>query len=56
MSQDIQDNHSNDEDVGLFIGKKVVNEVKFKFFTSPRMLSISYNYKSVVTSGKDFSY
>lgn len=51
LSQDIQD-YSNDVDVGLFVGKKFDNAVKYKILTSPFMPNIYYNYKANVTSGK----
>jgi len=43
LSQSIQDNYSNDADVGLFIGKKVDNPQKYKILTSPCMPSSSYD-------------
>lgn len=49
MNQLFQDNH--DEDIGLFIGKKVDNELKYKMLISPYMPSTSYDYKADVTSG-----
>jgi len=35
LSQEIQNNYSNDADVGLFMGKKVDNAQKYKILTSP---------------------